>query len=70
VFKTWVSYYGRIDVNHLPTLKEGIISPLSHLKSEQSKNTASKLNMLYAKDYRVKNDVNFLLKNLKRLARY
>jgi len=69
-FKTWVSYYGTIDVNHLPTLKEGIISPLSHLKSEQSKNTASKLNMLYAKDYRVKNDVNFLLKNLKRLARY
>lgn len=68
--KTWVSYCKNSDVNHLPSLKEGVLSPISHLKPEQSKTASSKLNMLYAKDYRVKNDVNFLLKNLKNLAHY
>ena len=69
-FKTWVSYCKTTDINHLPRLKEGVLSPISHLKSGQSTITISKLNMLYAKEYKMRNDLNFLLRNLNRLARY
>ena len=68
--KTWVSYDQSTDIIHLPKQKEGVLSPISHLKSKPSIMTISKLNLLYAKEYKMRNDLNFLLRNLNRLARY
>ena len=66
--KSWVSYHKSDKNDALPKIKEGILNPVSHLRSEYSALTIFKLNMLYAKEYRLKNDLNIILKNLNRLA--
>jgi len=66
--KSWVSYHKSDKNDTLPKIKEGILDPVSHLKSEYSELTIFKLNMLYAKEYRLKNDLNIIIKNLNRLA--
>jgi len=66
--KSWVSYHKSDKNDALPKIKEGILNPVSHLRSEYSELTLFKLNMLYAKEYRLKNDLDILLKNLNRLA--
>ena len=66
--KSWVSYHSSGEKDRLPKIKKGILNPVSHLKSKNSDLTIFKLNMLYAKEYRLKNDLDILLKNLNRLA--
>ena len=66
--KSWVSYHKSGEKDALPKIKNGILNPVSHLKSNYSDLTLFKLNMLYAKEYRLKNDLDILLKNLNRLA--
>lgn len=66
--KSWVSYHKSDENDTLPKIKEGILNPVSHLRSEYSELTVFKLNMLYAKEYRLKNDFDILLKNLNRIG--
>lgn len=66
--KSWVSYHKLGEKDALPKIKNGILNPVSHINKEQSELTLFKLNMLYAKEYRLKNDLDILLKNLSRLA--
>ena len=66
--KSWVSYHKSGEKDALPKIKKGVLNPVSHLKSDSSELTLFKLNMLYAKEYRLKNDLDILLKNLNRLA--
>jgi O-antigen biosynthesis protein len=66
--KSWVSYHKVGEKDALPKIKKGVLNPVSHLKSDYSELTLFKLNMLYAKEYRLKNDLDILLKNLNRLA--
>lgn len=66
--KSWVSYHKSGEKDALPKIKDGVLNPVSHLKSDYSELTLFKLNILYAKEYRLKNDLDILLKNLKRLA--
>ena len=66
--KSWVSYHKSNENDALPKIKEGILNPVSHLRSEYSELTVFKLNMLYAKEYRLKNDFDILLKNLNRIG--
>lgn len=66
--KSWVSYHKSDENDALPKIKEGILNPVSHLRSEYSELTVFKLNMLYAKEYRSKNDFDILLKNLNRIG--
>lgn len=66
--KSWVSYHHLGKKDALPKIKNGILNPVSHINKEQSELTLFKLNMLYAKEYRLKNDLDILLKNLSRLA--
>lgn len=66
--KTWVSYKESDKNQNLPELKKGVINPVSHLSNKLSENTISRLNMLYAKEYSMKNDLDLFLKNLQRLA--
>ena len=66
--KSWVSYHEIGKKDALPKIKEGVLNPVSHLKSKLTERTIFKLNMLYAKEYQVKNDFDILLKNLNRIS--
>lgn len=71
--KSWIGF--EIPNNHsvqnnLPKIKEGILSPVSHLNiSLQTEDTVAKLNLLYAKDYKISSDIAILLRNLRNLGR-
>lgn len=67
-FKSWVSYHKSDKNELLPKIKEGVLNPLSHLSSKHSQLTLFNLNMLYAKEYQLQNDLDIVLKNLHRLG--
>ena len=67
-FKSWVSYHKSDKNDSLPKIKEGVLNPLSHLSSKHSQLTLFNLNMLYAKEYQLQNDLDIVLKNLNRLG--
>jgi len=67
---TFVSYAEGAGLANLPKIKQGILHPLdpfTHLESDEQ--TRYQSNILYAKDYMVKNDLNVLLKGWKKLGR-
>ena len=72
--KTWVGYFQfsifNFQLSNLPTIKQGVLTPVDSLKNKEiDTGTIERLNMLYAKDYRVNNDVNIILKGFKLLGR-
>lgn len=61
--KTWVAYShaGKSDI-HLPKIKPGVLGPLDGMKIKQlDEETIQQLNILYARDYNVWNDLNIIL---------
>ena len=64
--KSWVSYHSSGEKDGLPKIKKEPKSCFTS-KSKNSDLTIFKLNMLYAKEYRLKNDLD-ILENLNRLA--
>lgn len=71
--KTWVSYAvdsDKIPDNRLPKIKSGVLHPADatgiNIQDEQ---TLRHLDMLYAKDYNTKIDLNIILRNLRNLGR-
>lgn len=68
--RTWVGYVVnvRIDPSNLPVLKRGILNPMSHLSAETlTPEKANEVNLVYAKDYRVVNDLQILTRNFRRI---
>lgn len=68
---SWVGYYeskGAFDEIKLPRLKRGVLSPMDYRKNTKGL-TGKKLNLLYAKNYRLENDLTLILKNVKELGR-
>ena len=67
--KTWIAYDSSIAISHLPKLKPSILKTTEQLKMTESDEIAKNhLNQLYAKEYKVFNDLNFLLENFSRLG--
>lgn len=67
--KTWISYDTSVGIGHLPKLKTGVLKATEQLKMKESDEMAKNhLNQLYAKEYKVFNDLNFLLENFPRLG--
>jgi hypothetical protein len=69
---TLIGYHGKTDEesDNLPYLKKGILSPVDALKNKtHEKGIVEKVNLLYAKDYRILNDLNILLKGFRNLGR-
>ena len=70
--KSWVGYTKTLtneDLENLPKSKKGILSPLDLIPLKLYKDTnLLKINQLYAKDYKVKNDWYILIKNIKKLG--
>jgi GT2 family glycosyltransferase len=70
--KSWVGYSNTPGNTNfkLPKIKKGILSPMDTLpEKNHAPETAKKLNIIYAKDYRVTTDLNLLLKGIKKIGR-
>ncbi len=69
--KTWVGYYDYKNAEKkLPQIKEGILSPIDIFPVHKIKDeTIDRLNLLYARNYKVGNDFQIVFKNLRNLGK-
>jgi hypothetical protein len=66
--KTWVGYCltDSHDSEKLPVLKQGVLNPAAALSAKHlNEQTLERLNLLYARDYKIKNDLNIMLKGFR-----
>jgi len=66
--KTWVGYCSGSQ-NHLPTLKKGILSPASLYPENIPDKKKDELNIVYAKNYRLLNDLEIVGKAWKDIGK-
>lgn len=70
--KSWVGFCPeteQLQGASLPRVKPGVLHPLSHIPSGVStQSQIQKLNSVYAKDYKLRNDLTIFWKNLRRLG--
>ena len=68
--RSWVGYAPADDQNiHLPKIRKGVLNPLEVLPEEQrTPDVRRRLNLLYAKDYKIENDFNVMLKAFRKLG--
>jgi GT2 family glycosyltransferase len=68
--KTWVGYASTQTDSSLPKLKQGILYPTDALNLKHcSDDMIQQINTLYAKDYKLLNDINIIAKRFKKLGR-
>jgi len=71
--RTWVGYVKDLNADQnfqLPKIAESVLNPLDGLEAgEPDQEGLSRLNMLYAKDYRLANDLNIVFKGFRELGR-
>ncbi len=70
--KTWVGYChtNNHDDEKLPGLKPGVLDPAIPLSNiNLNDETLQRLNLLYARNYQIKNDLNIIMKGFKHLGR-
>ena len=70
--KSWVGYtpVSGSHVQHVPLIKKGVLSPIDAMKSKQlSEEDRNRINILYARDYHLANDINILFKGFRNLGR-
>ncbi|HAH23517.1 MAG TPA: glycosyl transferase family 2 [Prolixibacteraceae bacterium] len=66
--KSWVGYCSGTQ-NHLPPIKKGILSPASLFPVTIPEKKKDELNIVYAKDYRLMNDLEIVLKAWKNIGK-
>lgn len=69
--RSWVGY-NRMELGstNLPAIRKGILHPTDILKiSDLDQETILRLNMLYARDYRLSNDINIFIRSFRNLGR-
>jgi lipopolysaccharide/colanic/teichoic acid biosynthesis glycosyltransferase len=58
------------NINALPKIKKGILDTTDSIrKKDLDKDIITRLNMNYARNYKVWNDLNAVLKNIKKMGR-
>ncbi len=68
--KSWVGYHPMPKPGKLPKIKKGILYPGDMIPGKQlDQETLNNLNNLYAKEYRLENDFNILIKGWRHLGR-
>ncbi len=67
---SWVGYHQTPNVSKLPQLKQSVLSPGDALTGKTLEdNTLENLNNLYAKDYKLENDLQICMKGYRSLGR-
>jgi hypothetical protein len=65
-----VGYDKNGETEKLPHIRSGILSPTDSFANRSfSADLLSKINMLYAKDYKTSNDLNIIFKGFRELGR-
>lgn len=68
--KSWVGYSPEGNLEHLPKIKTGILTPSDTIKNlQKDKNTVEKLNLLYAKEYQSTSDLDIITHSIRDLGR-
>jgi GT2 family glycosyltransferase len=68
--KSWVGYYKNDTSVKLPVIRNGILNPADAFhKRTLSNEMITRLNMVYARDYNIMNDLNILFKGIRELGR-
>ncbi|MBI3511220.1 MAG: glycosyltransferase [Bacteroidetes bacterium] len=69
--KTWVGYAPSANENILlPKIRKGVLDPADVLPAQQrTREICERLNLLYAKDYKVGNDLHIIRKSLRELGK-
>jgi GT2 family glycosyltransferase len=68
--KSWVGY-APVPANNshsLPYIKKGVLNPISNLPVSNDPAFNTKMNIIYAKDYKASSDIGIILKGLKQLG--
>jgi GT2 family glycosyltransferase len=71
-FKSWVGYSELTDAEkqRLPAIRKGVLNPFDAFRKEPVPGEAvSRLNLMYARDYQISNDLNIILKGFRELGR-
>jgi GT2 family glycosyltransferase len=71
--KSWVGYCRTTEHDHnkLPVIRPGVLNPAAALRiSNLNEETLERLNLLYARDYKTKKDLDIILKGFKNLGNY
>ena len=68
--KSWVGYYQNENSAKLPLIRIGVLNPADAFQKRTLDNEMkSRLNLSYARDYRIRNDLNILIKGIRALGR-
>jgi len=70
--RSWVGYseLSETEAHRLPEIKKGILNPFDAFHNKPVPGEAiARLNLLYARDYKITNDVNIILKGFRDLGR-
>ena len=71
-WKSWVGFgpHTEGDMHRLPEIKQGVLNPLDAFKHKNMPDEAiAHLDLLYARDYKLTNDLNIILKGYRNLGR-
>jgi lipopolysaccharide/colanic/teichoic acid biosynthesis glycosyltransferase len=66
--KSWVGYCSA-NPDHLPSIKNGILSPASIFPETIADKKKDELDIVYAKDYRIMNDFEIVLKTWRKIGK-
>lgn len=66
--KSFVGYYPIKDMSRLPKIKTGVLHPFIDNQVRHNEHTRERLNLIYARDYSLINDIKIILRNIKLLG--
>jgi lipopolysaccharide/colanic/teichoic acid biosynthesis glycosyltransferase len=70
--RSWVGFapLTESETQRIPEIKRGVLCPLDAFKNRNfPEDTSARLNLVYARDYKLMNDINIILKGYRELGR-
>jgi len=71
-FKSWIGFTSHPDQEpgRLPEIRPGVLNPLDAFRNQHvPEETTARLDLIYARDYKITNDLNIILKGFRNLGR-
>ena len=71
-FKSWIGFtpHAEDEASRLPAIKPGVLNPLDAFRNKNVlEETTTRLDLLYARDYKLTNDLNIIIKGFRNLGR-
>jgi len=68
--KSWVGYFKNEESSKLPAIKQGVLNPTDAFRKKVlNHEMITRLNMVYARDYKIMNDLNIIIKGFQDIGR-